>query len=412
TERHLEATRPSRRRRALCAALAIAVLGAAALARDAAAASQRKLVDIQISPALASVIPGRTQAFTATGVYSDNTTADLTGQVTWAVRDPRVATIDATGLATAVGSGRTDISASVASARVAARHAARLEVAELDSMVVDPVSANVRVGGSVVLKAIGTYDNGTTGIDITPQVQWASKKKSVVQIGTNADGAVVAIGVAAGQTNVEARDPETGVRSESTTGRMNVVGTLVSIEVTPDDRIIRVGERVRYKATGTFEKGYTTDVSTDVDWSTGNAAVATADAEGRVTGAGIGSTSVVATDRDTGISSTDSGADGRVEVVGDLTSLTVRPTPLSLALGARTNMKAQAIFQGVTKAVNVTTKVEWRTTDPAKVSVTRTGVATCLSAGSVMLSVRDPFSGLTSTTTGGDALVRCGVPVV
>src|SRR5262249_16445814 len=70
TERHLEATGPSRRRRVLCAALAIAVVGAAALARDAAAATQRKLVDIQISPAQASVIPGRTQAFTATGVYS------------------------------------------------------------------------------------------------------------------------------------------------------------------------------------------------------------------------------------------------------------------------------------------------------------------------------------------------------
>ena len=48
---------------------------------------------------------GLTQQFTATGTYSDASTADLTGSVTWASATTRVATINAAGLATGVDAG-------------------------------------------------------------------------------------------------------------------------------------------------------------------------------------------------------------------------------------------------------------------------------------------------------------------
>ena len=51
---------------------------------------------------------GATQQFTATGTFSDNTTQNLTSQVTWASATPAVATINAAGLATAVAVGHVD----------------------------------------------------------------------------------------------------------------------------------------------------------------------------------------------------------------------------------------------------------------------------------------------------------------
>jgi hypothetical protein len=60
-------------------------------------------------------VNGLTQQFTATGHYSDNSTQDLTTQVTWASSDGAVATVSdilgSNGLATTAGVGITTVSA-------------------------------------------------------------------------------------------------------------------------------------------------------------------------------------------------------------------------------------------------------------------------------------------------------------
>ena len=71
------------------------------------------LVSIAVTPANPSVVVGATQQFTATGTYSDASTADLTGDVTWASSPTAVATITAGGLATGVAEGTTTISATL-----------------------------------------------------------------------------------------------------------------------------------------------------------------------------------------------------------------------------------------------------------------------------------------------------------
>jgi hypothetical protein len=59
------------------------------------------------------VLPGQTEQFMAMGMYSDNSTQDLTNQVTWASSNPAVATISAGGVATAVAPGTSTISAAL-----------------------------------------------------------------------------------------------------------------------------------------------------------------------------------------------------------------------------------------------------------------------------------------------------------
>lgn len=69
------------------------------------------LQSITVTPANSALPIGGTARFTATGVYSDGSTQNLTGAVNWASTATGVATITAGGLATIVGPGITTITA-------------------------------------------------------------------------------------------------------------------------------------------------------------------------------------------------------------------------------------------------------------------------------------------------------------
>ena len=84
------------------------VTGSTVLTVSAAA-----LQSIALTPANPSITAGGTQQFTATGTYSDNSTQNLTSQVTWASATSAVATINSSGLATGVAQGISVISASL-----------------------------------------------------------------------------------------------------------------------------------------------------------------------------------------------------------------------------------------------------------------------------------------------------------
>ena len=69
------------------------------------------LSSITIAPANQMISVGNTQQFTAMGTYSDGSTNDITGKVTWISSNTDAATIDNNGLATGISLGSTVISA-------------------------------------------------------------------------------------------------------------------------------------------------------------------------------------------------------------------------------------------------------------------------------------------------------------
>jgi len=71
-----------------------------------------ELVTLTLSPAPASAYIGETVQFTATGTMTDGTTQDFTTRVTWTSSNTAVATIAATGVASALAAGQTTITAS------------------------------------------------------------------------------------------------------------------------------------------------------------------------------------------------------------------------------------------------------------------------------------------------------------
>ncbi|MEK6683811.1 MAG: Ig-like domain-containing protein, partial [Nitrospirota bacterium] len=70
-----------------------------------------QLVSITVVPANPSIAAGGSQPFTATGTFSDNSTYNLTGLVTWNSSNLSVATISLGGVAMGIGGGTSTITA-------------------------------------------------------------------------------------------------------------------------------------------------------------------------------------------------------------------------------------------------------------------------------------------------------------
>ncbi|MGZ3600146.1 MAG: Ig-like domain-containing protein, partial [Ktedonobacterales bacterium] len=69
------------------------------------------LQSISVTPANASVTAGKTQQYTATGISSDGSQQNVTSTATWSTGNSAVATINSSGLLTAVAAGTTTVSA-------------------------------------------------------------------------------------------------------------------------------------------------------------------------------------------------------------------------------------------------------------------------------------------------------------
>lgn len=80
---------------------------------------QASLVSIKLEPGNPSISSGSTRQFTATGTYTNNNTADITGSAAWSSSNLDVATISSGGLATCLAAGTTTITAALGTISVA-----------------------------------------------------------------------------------------------------------------------------------------------------------------------------------------------------------------------------------------------------------------------------------------------------
>jgi len=267
-------------------------------------------VSIAVTPADASIADGTTQEFTATGLYTDASTQDLTTEVTWDSSDDEVVTLsnaaDSEGLATAVGLGTATVSAT--SDGVTGVTMLTVTDATLVSIAVTPADASIADGTTQEFTATGLYTDGLTQ-DLTTEVTWDSSDEAVATVSNADDSKGLATAVGAGSTTVSATS---GAVSGIAT--LTVTATLVSIEVTPTDPSIANGLTQQFTAAGLYSDGSTQDLTTEATWASSSEAVATVSNTGLATAASVGTTTVSAT----------SGA------VSDDATLTVIPAPLTV----------------------------------------------------------------------------------
>jgi flavin reductase (DIM6/NTAB) family NADH-FMN oxidoreductase RutF len=234
-------------------------------------------------------------------------TSNVTNSVSWSSSNPNVATINSSGLATAVGAGYVEITAT-SSNNVIATSDLTVNIAgtttggtgsSIVSISVIPGSQTVSSPSQTSqFLAIGTTSSGAT-VDLTNQVAWSS---SSAQIGTvNASGLATAVGQGTDTITVLYTNPVggsvvTGTATFTVSGGTTEKYTAVGI--TPGSQALSAsGQTGQFVALGTSgATGLKTDVtnSPQIKWSSSIPSIASVSATGLASGLSTGTTTITA----------------------------------------------------------------------------------------------------------------------
>jgi hypothetical protein len=293
------------------------------------------VVSLSITPATYSETVGQTAFFKAYGTNSAGTQIDLTTQVAWSVTNLQVATIDASGAATAVGPGSTQVNAVwtnpdktivPASATLTVTGASTTSSA-ITALTIIPGSQTIAMSEvgqpnpTVSLVVLGT---NATGLQTNQSgaVTWVSSNPAVLPTANIVDGANAATATVVGPgtttltatfTNVSTlANPVASVASSTAT--LTVANpaaepllSLAIIPSTPTASFPGLTQTTQLIAIGTYSQApITRNLTNTVAWSssnplvasvctTGSAAPCTALTDGLVTAVGQGTAAITAT---------------------------------------------------------------------------------------------------------------------
>jgi hypothetical protein len=256
-----------------------------------------QLVSISVTPQNPAIPLGSSQQFTATGTYTDQTTKDITTNVTWSSTAATVAVASnntgSRGLAVSSGVGSATIAATMSA--ISAGTSLIVGPPQLVSIAVTPANPTIPFGTGQQFTATGTYTDNSTA-NLTNSVIWGSTNTSVATIGTS--GSITM--VSQGQTTITATAGATVGSTPLTVGAPQ----LVSISVTPTNPTISVGSGQQFTATGTYTDSSTANLTNSVIWGSTNTGVATIGPSGSITTVSQGQTTISATSCDLTVGST------------------------------------------------------------------------------------------------------------
>ncbi len=365
----------------------------------ASAPAPAQLTAIVVDQARPRAALGRIARLTATGRFSDGTTRDLTGEVTWESQDAAVATISNASASRGLAATRKVGTARVTATMGEIRGEVELGVtpATLVSLAIDPTNPSVASGGIQQLTATGTFSDATTQ-NLTDEVTWLSSNPEVAQVSNACGSRGQATAIAAGTATVTA---SLGAIQGATVLTVSPA-VLTSITISPPSAEVRLGAGpppiVPWRALGLFSDQTTQDLTEQVTWSSSNlavAAISNADgARGVASGVGLGGST---------ISATLSGVTGTAimtVVPARLLEIQITPSNPSIANGSTLALGATGRFDDG-RTQDLTTQVSWGSDNEliAKVSnaAAARGRATALGVGDV--TVTAGFGGVLGSTT-------------
>lgn len=174
--------------------------------------SAATLTQIQVTPFAPTIPLGYTTQFQATGIFSDNSTQDLTPQATWQTSAPGVGTVSTAlgskGVFTPVLAGSVKVQASWQG--MTGSSDVTVTAAKLTAIAITPADLQLGLFQTQQLTAVGTFDSGLK-LDLTGYVTWLTDKPQIVSISNAFGTRGQAKALSAGTTGVSAlRDGITG----------------------------------------------------------------------------------------------------------------------------------------------------------------------------------------------------------
>src|SRR6266568_2587218 len=281
------------------------------------------VASVDVSPTSAAIHPSGTVQLTATP--KDAAGNPLSGRVvTWASGDTTIAKVDANGLVTGKTPGG-PVTITATSEGKSGTSAVTVTPVPVASVVVTPATGSTHVGVTLQLTATpkDSAGNPLTGRTVT----WASGDTTIAKV--DASGLVTGKTLG-GPVTVTAT-------SEGKSGTSAVTVTPVpvaSVDVSPPTATIQVGATLQLTATPKDSAGNPLNGRT-VTWQTGDATVATVDANGLVTGKGKGGPVTI-----TATSESKSGTSAVTVTAVPVASVDVTPASASVQAGATVQLTA------------------------------------------------------------------------
>ena len=338
------------------------------------------LTTLSVTPPSFSIPRGTTQALTATGVYSDLSSRDVTAEVTWSSSDAAVSiTTGGTtpGVAFASAVGTATITASLSG--VSATADATVTPAVLTGVELSPITVRIAQGTTRPFTLTGTWSDGTT-LDVTTTAIWSSSVSTVATISNASGSEGLATAVAPGVTTISAAyEGRTATTQLTVTG-----GVLVSIDVLPGNASSPKGTTRQFFAVGFFSDGSSQDLTQQATWSSSALEVATISnstgSRGLATAANPGSSNITATVN--GVT----GSTPFTVTAPVLTAISIEPTGATMQVGQILGLVSIGHYSDST-TVDVTGQATWTTSDGAVLSVdAATGTVTAIAPGAATIT--------------------------
>ena len=274
--------------------------------------------------------------------------------VAWASTNVSIASVDASGLVTAVANGSAMITATAGSVSGSATVTVAQEVSAVE---VVPDTATVVVGDTLRLAATATDANGQVVTEVT--FAWVSGDTAVAVV----DASGLVAGTGAGQARVTAT--AAGVAGHAALTVLAPAPTTVA--VTPDTvALTALGQAAQLSAEVHDQLGRVM-TSVPLSWSSADTTVASVDSAGLVTAAGGGTTTVSAT-------AGEASGEALVTVMQSARSVVVTPASDTVTLGDTLRLAAAA-FDGNGHAV-AGTEFNWSSSNVSTAGVDDSGLVT------------------------------------
>ena len=322
------------------------------------------LASITVNPPSPSIALGTTQPFTATGIFTDGSSQDLTTLATWASGNPAVATVNSSALATSLATGTATITATLGG--ISGSTLLTVTSASVLSITVSPAVTAIPLGLNQAFTAAGTFTDGSTQ-NVTNSAHWSSSVPSVATVSNTSGSNGLATSTGGGNTLISAT-------SGTVTGSANLKVTnviLAAIDISPQSPSIPIGGSQQFTATGLYTDGSTANLTTSVTWASSSATVAmignSSGSQGLAISAGSGTTI---------ISATSGSLDGSTSlaVQDPLVSISVAPPNATIVPGAGQQFTAIASYaSGLTN--DVTSSALWSSSSPGVATINSSGLA-------------------------------------
>jgi hypothetical protein len=322
------------------------------------------LTSLLVNPPTSSIALGQTVQFKAMGIFSDGSNEDLTSSAAWVSSDPRIATVDSTGLATTISNGTVRITATsqghVSSSVLAISKPALVSVA------ISPLDLSIALGDTKQLTATGTFSDKSTQ-DLTSVVTWTSSLPAVAVVGTSGLAASHSVGT----STITASLGPVNASLQLTVS----TPALASITVAKSNSAIPLGATTQLTATGTYTDSTVRDLTNSVSWTCSPSGSLKINGSGVATGSAMGTATVTAK------SGAISGASTLEISAPVVASIRVTPDTEAMPIGSKQQLTAVATFtDGSTR--DLTASANWSSTSGGVVSVNSSGLAVANQLGS------------------------------